>query len=117
MTPILSGTDASTSVGAAGAGVGAGVTAGVSIAVGGVDTMTAGITIGFAMECFEKGLIDRSDTEGIDLCFGNDEAMIAVLKKIPGTGKTFARRYRLCTVFFWQIKSEHVLEKNEEIIM
>jgi aldehyde:ferredoxin oxidoreductase len=48
----------------------------------GVDTMTAGITIGFAMECFEKGLIDIKDTEGIELRFGNDEAMIAVLKKM-----------------------------------
>ncbi|MFH1487874.1 MAG: aldehyde ferredoxin oxidoreductase N-terminal domain-containing protein, partial [Pseudomonadota bacterium] len=28
----------------------------------GVDTMSAGITIGFAMECFEKGLIDQKDT-------------------------------------------------------
>ena len=56
----------------------------------GVDTMTTGITIGFAMECFEKGLIDQKDTEGIDLRFGNDEAMIAVLKKMvrqEGFGK------------------------------
>ena len=56
----------------------------------GVDTITTGITIGFAMECFEKGLIDQKDTEGIDLHFGNDEAMIAVLKKMvrrEGFGK------------------------------
>jgi len=33
----------------------------------GVDTITAGVTIGFAMECFEKGLIDKKDTDGIDL--------------------------------------------------
>jgi aldehyde:ferredoxin oxidoreductase len=48
----------------------------------GVDTMTAGVTIGFTMECFEKGLIDKKDTDGIDLRFGNDEAMIAVLNKM-----------------------------------
>ena len=48
----------------------------------GVDTMTAGVTIGFAMECFEKGLIDKKDTDGIDLRFGNDGAMIAVLNKM-----------------------------------
>lgn len=48
----------------------------------GIDTMTAGITIGFAMECFEKGLIGLGDTEGIELRFGNDEAMIAMLKKL-----------------------------------
>lgn len=59
----------------------------------GVDTMTAGITIGFAMECFEKGLIDKGDTDGIELRFGNDEAMIAALKKMTaeeGFGKKLA---------------------------
>ncbi|MBW1775876.1 MAG: hypothetical protein JRJ82_23880, partial [Deltaproteobacteria bacterium] len=48
----------------------------------GVDTMTAGITIGFAMECFEKGLINHKDTGGIDLRFGNDEGMITLLKQM-----------------------------------
>lgn len=48
----------------------------------GIDTMTAGITIGFAMECFEKGLIGLNDTDGIELRFGNDKAMIEALKKL-----------------------------------
>ncbi|MBW2000212.1 MAG: hypothetical protein JRJ29_19920 [Deltaproteobacteria bacterium] len=59
----------------------------------GVDTMTAGITIGFAMECFEKGLISLGDTDGIELRFGNDEAMMAALKKLvkeEGFGKRLA---------------------------
>ncbi len=33
----------------------------------GIDTMSAGITIGFAMECFEKGLISIEHTDGIEL--------------------------------------------------
>ncbi len=60
----------------------------------GVDTMTAGITIGFAMECFEKGLIGTKDTDGLELRFGNDEAMIRALKKIvaqEGFGKRLAK--------------------------
>ena len=60
----------------------------------GIDTMTAGITIGFAMECFEKGLIGIKDTDGIELRFGNDEAMIAMLRKIikqEGFGKQLAK--------------------------
>lgn len=63
----------------------------------GVDTMTAGITIGFAMECFEKGLIDEKDTEGIDLRFGNDQAMMAALKKMvdnEGFGRQLAKGVR-----------------------
>ena len=60
----------------------------------GIDTMTCGITIGFAMECFEKGLIGLEDTGGIDLRFGNDKALIAALKKIvnqEGFGRELAK--------------------------
>ena len=60
----------------------------------GIDTITAGVTIGFAMECFEKGLIDKQYTDGIDLRFGNDEAMIALLKKMvkqEGFGKQISK--------------------------
>ncbi|MCJ7593960.1 MAG: hypothetical protein MUO52_04200, partial [Desulfobacterales bacterium] len=60
----------------------------------GIDTMTAGITIGFAMECFEKGLIDKKDTDGIELRFGDDKAMIAALRKLAsqeGFGKRLAQ--------------------------
>jgi aldehyde:ferredoxin oxidoreductase len=60
----------------------------------GIDTMTAGITIGFAMECFEKGLLDINDTDGIELRFGNDEAMIVMLKKMvsqEGFGKRLVK--------------------------
>jgi aldehyde:ferredoxin oxidoreductase len=63
----------------------------------GIDSMTAGITIGFSMECFEKGLIGLKDTDGIELRFGNDEAMIAALKKLvkqEGFGKDLAKGTR-----------------------
>ena len=48
----------------------------------GVDTITAGCTIGFAMECYEKGILTRNDLDGIDLTWGNHEAVIALLKKM-----------------------------------
>jgi aldehyde:ferredoxin oxidoreductase len=60
----------------------------------GVDTMSAGVTIGFAMECFERGLIGLEDTNGIDLRFGNDKAMIEILKQLvrnEGLGKRIAQ--------------------------
>jgi len=57
----------------------------------GIDTMTAGITIGFSMECFEEGLINEKDTDGIELRFGNDGAMIAALKKMVD-GEGFGRQ-------------------------
>ena len=48
----------------------------------GIDTISAGTTIAFAMECFEKGILTSRDTDGVDLRFGNAEAMIAMVEKI-----------------------------------
>jgi aldehyde:ferredoxin oxidoreductase len=48
----------------------------------GMDTITCGVTIGFAMECYEKGLLTKSETGGIDLSFGNGEAVIALVHLI-----------------------------------
>ena len=46
----------------------------------GADTIAAGATIAFTMECFEKGIINKEQTAGLDMKFGNTEAMIAALK-------------------------------------
>jgi aldehyde:ferredoxin oxidoreductase len=48
----------------------------------GLDTIAAGGTLAFAMECFENGLITKEDTDGIDLRWGNTDAIIAALHKI-----------------------------------
>jgi len=48
----------------------------------GIDTISTGVTIGWAMECFEKGILTKKDTDGIDLTFGNHEALIEVVKRI-----------------------------------
>ena len=48
----------------------------------GLDCISAGMTISFAMECFENGLIGLKDTDGIDLRFGNTDAMLALVEKI-----------------------------------
>lgn len=45
----------------------------------GLDTMSVGDTIAFLMECYEKGLIDRSMTNGQDLRFGNVDAWFAAI--------------------------------------
>jgi aldehyde:ferredoxin oxidoreductase len=47
-----------------------------------VDTIACGATIAFAMECYEKGIISREQTGGLDLKFGNAEAMLEVLNQI-----------------------------------
>jgi len=48
----------------------------------GLDTISTGGVIAFAMECFEKGVISKADTDGIELTWGNSEAMIALVEKI-----------------------------------
>lgn len=48
----------------------------------GVDTITCGATIAFAMECYEKGIITKQHTGGIELTFGNTSAMLETLQQI-----------------------------------
>ncbi len=48
----------------------------------GLDTVSAGSTIAFAMECFEKGLLSTADTGGMDLKFGDADAMIELIHQI-----------------------------------
>ena len=48
----------------------------------GLDTISTGAVIAFGMEAFEKGLIDKKDTNRIELRWGNEEAMIEMIKMI-----------------------------------
>ncbi|MBL7126860.1 MAG: aldehyde ferredoxin oxidoreductase family protein [Dehalococcoidales bacterium] len=49
---------------------------------GGLDTISAGSVIAFAMECYENGVITKADTDGIELTWGNAEAIIAMTERI-----------------------------------
>jgi aldehyde:ferredoxin oxidoreductase len=58
-----------------------------------VDSISAGVTIAFAMECFERGILTTADTEGIELRFGNPDAFLNVLGKLvrrEGFGEVLA---------------------------
>jgi aldehyde:ferredoxin oxidoreductase len=48
----------------------------------GIDTISAGNAIGWAMECYEKGIFTKKDTDGLDLKFGNVEATFTIIEKI-----------------------------------
>jgi aldehyde:ferredoxin oxidoreductase len=48
----------------------------------GLDTISAGSTIAFAIECFENGLIDHVDTNGLELRWGNHKAIINATEKL-----------------------------------
>ena len=47
-----------------------------------LDTISTGVTIAFAMECFEEGIFTKEDTGGLELTFGNGDAMLEVIELI-----------------------------------
>ncbi|MCE5283616.1 MAG: aldehyde ferredoxin oxidoreductase family protein [Deltaproteobacteria bacterium] len=63
----------------------------------GIDLINAAMAVAWAMECFEKGVFTLDDTEGIDLRFGNADAMLAMTEKIgkrEGLGALLAKGTR-----------------------
>ncbi|TRO50251.1 aldehyde ferredoxin oxidoreductase [Candidatus Bathyarchaeota archaeon] len=48
----------------------------------GMDAISAGVTVGFAMDCYEKGILTKKDLDGIEANFGNSEALIQLLEKM-----------------------------------
>jgi aldehyde:ferredoxin oxidoreductase len=47
-----------------------------------IDTISAGGVIAFCMECYERGLLTKEKTDGIELTWGNATGMLACLRKI-----------------------------------
>ena len=64
----------------------------------GLDSISCGVVIGFAMECFEKGLISSRDAAGLELAFGNGDALIDCIHLI-------ARRESLGQILAEGVKS------------
>jgi aldehyde:ferredoxin oxidoreductase len=68
----------------------------------GIDTISFGTMTAFAMECFEKGLITKENTGGLDLAFGNKESVLKLIHqmakgegfgKIVGLGTRRMKKY------------------------
>ncbi len=78
----------------------------------GIDSVSAGVTIGFAMELYEKGILTDEDTEGLELTFGNHRAMIAMLHRIAyqqGLGAILARGTRKAAEHFGRGSEEYAI--------
>ena len=64
----------------------------------GTDTISAGNTIGFAMECYQKGILTKEDTGGLELNFGDADLLIDLVHKIgkrEGIGDMLAEGTRI----------------------
>lgn len=48
----------------------------------GIDTISTGAMIAFAMECYEHGLLSLEETNGLDLSWGNDDVLPLLVEKI-----------------------------------
>ncbi|MDI7278041.1 MAG: aldehyde ferredoxin oxidoreductase C-terminal domain-containing protein, partial [Anaerolineae bacterium] len=64
----------------------------------GLDTISTGMMVSFAMECFEAGLLTTADTDGLELRFGNGAAMVQMVERIckrQGLGDLLAQGPRV----------------------
>ncbi|MBW2561309.1 MAG: aldehyde ferredoxin oxidoreductase family protein [Deltaproteobacteria bacterium] len=64
----------------------------------GIDTISAGSTIAFAMECFKKGILTREMTDGLDINFGDTDIIVELVEKIAkreGIGDLLAEGTRV----------------------
>jgi len=48
----------------------------------GLDTISTGSVIAFAIECYQRGLVTKRDTDGLELKFGDGEILMALIEKI-----------------------------------
>ncbi|MEJ2296421.1 MAG: aldehyde ferredoxin oxidoreductase C-terminal domain-containing protein, partial [Candidatus Lokiarchaeota archaeon] len=48
----------------------------------GIDTISAGATVAFAIECYENGILNKNDTDGLELTWGSSKAIIELVKKM-----------------------------------
>ena len=63
----------------------------------GIDTISCGNTIGFAMECYEKGILTKEDTAGLEIKFGDADLLLDLAHKIgkrEGVGDLLAEGTR-----------------------
>ncbi|MGB9860004.1 MAG: aldehyde ferredoxin oxidoreductase family protein [Moorellaceae bacterium] len=64
----------------------------------GLDTISVGGTVAFAIECYENGLISKTETDGIELTWGNHKAIVAMVERLAnkeGFGDVLADGARL----------------------
>lgn len=87
----------------------------------GLDTITLGMSISFAMKCYEEGIIDKDQTEGIDLRFGNEKCLLPLIEKIArrdGFGNVLADGTRAAAARFGKKSDQFLLEvKGQEVPM
>lgn len=66
----------------------------------GLDSISTGNALSWAMECYEKGILTREDLDGVELTWGNVPAMFEMVRKIvrrDGVGDLLAEGIRIAS--------------------
>ncbi|MFC1856588.1 aldehyde ferredoxin oxidoreductase family protein [Thermodesulfobacteriota bacterium] len=78
----------------------------------GLDCISTGGVLAFAMECYEKGFLTEKETGGIDLTWGNHQAMVEMVRKIgerEGLGRLLGEGVRRAAEQIGGIASEYAI--------
>jgi aldehyde:ferredoxin oxidoreductase len=86
-----------------------------------MDTISCGVTIAFAMECFEQGILTPQDTGGMDLRFGNAQALLTLTEQIgqrEGLGKVLGEGVRRAAAIIGKGAERYAMHvKGQELPM
>jgi len=66
----------------------------------GLDTISTGAVIAFAMDCYERGILSKEEVDGLDLTWGNAETIVELVRKISsrkGIGRILGEGTRLAS--------------------
>ncbi len=57
----------------------------------GIDTITVAVTVAFLMECLQRGYLTREDTDGLELTWGNEAAVLQFIHRLAEGETEFSR--------------------------
>jgi aldehyde:ferredoxin oxidoreductase len=87
----------------------------------GLDTISTGAAIAFAMECYEKDILSEEDMDGLEVKFGNSDAMLNMIEKIAhrtGIGNTLAEGTRIAAARIGKGSEKYAMHaKGQELPM
>ncbi len=78
-----------------------------------LDTISTGAAVAFAIECFERGILTREDTGGLELRWGDADAMLALVEMIikrEGIGDLLAEGTRRAAARIGKVSAQYAME-------
>ena len=78
----------------------------------GIDTITTAVIMAFLMECFQRGYLTQEDTDGLELTWGNEEAVLALHPSVWPTGRRNWPRSRAGGCWIWSTGSPNDMSRR-----